>query len=150
MSYLPAPFAEFERFAPAWCGATETERYNERLASSMDEMIEFHDAFFPRLEEAIDYCDKFPVDELPDDSPTSFSSSTPSSWWQCRSRSSPSRKRMRPMPFWYESRSRTRNEREVGLKRPSGHPAIPLGEDRVSPALMGAGSGYEYRPHSPY
>jgi hypothetical protein len=66
-SRLPAPFAEFERFAPTWCLATETERYNRRLASTMNEMIEFHDAFFPRLEEAIDYCDKFPIDELPDD-----------------------------------------------------------------------------------
>ena len=66
-TYLPAPFAEFERFAPTWCRATETERYNQRLASTMDEMIEFHDAFFPRLGEAIDYCDKFPVDELPGD-----------------------------------------------------------------------------------
>ncbi len=28
---------------------------------------EFYDAFFPRLEEAIDYCDKFTLDDLPDD-----------------------------------------------------------------------------------
>ena len=28
---------------------------------------EFYDAFFPRLEEAIDYCDKFSLDNLPDD-----------------------------------------------------------------------------------
>jgi hypothetical protein len=33
----------------------------------MQEMQEFYDAFFPRLEEAIDYCDKFPLDDLPDD-----------------------------------------------------------------------------------
>ena len=25
--------------------------------------------FFPRLEEAIDYCDKFPLDDLPEDAP---------------------------------------------------------------------------------
>jgi hypothetical protein len=37
------------------------------LASTMPEMHAFHDAFFPRLEEAIDFCDKFPLDELPDD-----------------------------------------------------------------------------------
>jgi hypothetical protein len=30
-------------------------------------MRAFYDAFFPRLEEAIDYCDKFTLDELPDD-----------------------------------------------------------------------------------
>ena len=33
----------------------------------MPEMHEFYDAFFPRLEEAIDYCDKFGLDDLPDD-----------------------------------------------------------------------------------
>ena len=30
-------------------------------------MHEFYDAFFPRVEEAIDYCDKFALDDLPDD-----------------------------------------------------------------------------------
>ena len=33
----------------------------------MPEMREFYDAFFPRFEEAIDYCDKFPLDDLPED-----------------------------------------------------------------------------------
>ena len=33
----------------------------------MAEMQAFYDAFSPRLEEAIDYCDKFPLDDLPDD-----------------------------------------------------------------------------------
>ncbi len=33
----------------------------------MPEMHEFYDAFFPRLEEAIEYCDKFPLDNVPDD-----------------------------------------------------------------------------------
>src|ERR1700742_3409882 len=64
---LPSAFAEFEQYAQTWCLATEAERWNQRLASSMADMREFHDAFFPRLEEAIDYCDKFPLDGLPDD-----------------------------------------------------------------------------------
>ena len=42
-------------------------RWDARLSSTMAEMREFYDAFFPRLEEAIDYCDKFPLDDLPDD-----------------------------------------------------------------------------------
>ena len=33
----------------------------------MEEMQEFYDALYPRVEEAIDYCDKFPLDDLPDD-----------------------------------------------------------------------------------
>ncbi|ORV41063.1 hypothetical protein AWC02_16655 [Mycolicibacter engbaekii] len=64
---LPSAFSELEPFAETWCLATETERYNQRLASSILELRQFYDAFFPRLEEAIDYCDKFALDELPED-----------------------------------------------------------------------------------
>ena len=64
---LPSAFAELEGFAQTWCLPTEAERWNQRLASSMLEMREFYQAFFPRVEEAIEYCDKFPLDELPED-----------------------------------------------------------------------------------
>ncbi|WP_414731604.1 hypothetical protein [Williamsia sp.] len=64
---LPAEFADLERFAQDWCLGTEQERYDKRLASSMADMSEFYDAFFPRLEDGIKYCDSFPLDELPED-----------------------------------------------------------------------------------
>jgi hypothetical protein len=64
---LPSAFAELEEFAQTWCLPTEAERWNQRMASSMPEMREFYDAFFPRLDEAIEYCDKFPLDDLPED-----------------------------------------------------------------------------------
>jgi hypothetical protein len=64
---LPSAFAELEPYAETWCLATENERWNQRLATSMAEMRQLYDAFFPRLEEAIDYCDKFPLDDMPDD-----------------------------------------------------------------------------------
>jgi hypothetical protein len=64
---LPAAFADLEPFAPTWCLATESERYERRLASSMAAMREFYDAFSTRLPEAIDYCDGFPLDDLPPD-----------------------------------------------------------------------------------
>ena len=64
---LPPAFGDLERFAATWCLATEPERWNQRLNSTMPELIEFYDAFFPRLEEAVNYCDKFPLDELPED-----------------------------------------------------------------------------------
>ncbi|BBZ41741.1 hypothetical protein [Mycobacterium conspicuum] len=64
---LPSAFAELEGFAQTWCLPTEAERWNQRMASSMVEMRQFYDAFFPRVEEAIEYCDKFSLDELPDD-----------------------------------------------------------------------------------
>jgi len=64
---LPSAFAELECFAETWCLPTETERFNQRLASTIGELRQFYDAFFPRLEEAIDHCDKFALDELPED-----------------------------------------------------------------------------------
>jgi hypothetical protein len=64
---LPSAFAELEPFAPVWCLATERQRWDKRIGSTMPQMQEFYDAFFPRLEEAIDYCDKFSLDDLPED-----------------------------------------------------------------------------------
>jgi hypothetical protein len=63
---LPSEFSDLERFSD-WILATEPERYAKRLASSMAEMADLYDTAFPRLEEAIAYLDKFPLDELPDD-----------------------------------------------------------------------------------
>ena len=64
---LPKDFAELEVFANLWCLPTETERFERRMSSSMAEMQEFYDCFFPRLEEAIEYCDKYPLDDVPED-----------------------------------------------------------------------------------
>jgi hypothetical protein len=66
-SRLPSAFAEFEPLAEKWCLATEVERWQARLATPMPEIRRFYDAFSPRFEEAIDYCDKFPLDDVPDD-----------------------------------------------------------------------------------
>jgi hypothetical protein len=68
---LPAEFAELEPYA-AWALPTERERYARRLASDMTEMQAFYDAAFPRLDEALDCCDKFPWGELSDDAKTLF------------------------------------------------------------------------------
>jgi hypothetical protein len=64
---LPGEFSDLEPFAAKWCLATERERYAARLSSSMQEMRAFYDAFFPRAEQAIAYCDKFPLDDMPED-----------------------------------------------------------------------------------
>jgi hypothetical protein len=64
---LPVEFSEFEPFASTWCLQTETQRYERRMSSTMEELEAFYAAFFPRIEEAIDYCEKFSLDELPDD-----------------------------------------------------------------------------------
>lgn len=64
---LPSEFSDLELFAAKWCLATEQERYMERLSSSMEEMQAFYDAVTARAEESMVYCDKFPLDEMPDD-----------------------------------------------------------------------------------
>lgn len=64
---LPEQFNELEPFAHDWCLATEHERYQKRLGSPMSEIQAFYAAGFPRIEEALTYCDKFPLDDLPED-----------------------------------------------------------------------------------
>ena len=67
MALLPGEFAELEPFAEKWCLATEPERWATRMASSMEEMQAFYDAILPRVPDAIAFCDKFPLDDMPDD-----------------------------------------------------------------------------------
>ena len=67
LALLPAQFSELESHARVWCLPTEHERYARRLASGMDELQAFYDAFFPRVEEAIAYCDEFSLEEMPDE-----------------------------------------------------------------------------------
>ena len=63
---LPSEFADLEPFAEKWCLATETQRYAARLSSTMAEMQAFYDAITPRAEAAIAYCDRYPLDALPE------------------------------------------------------------------------------------
>ncbi len=64
---LPPEFADLEPFAADWCLGSERERYAKRLGSTMRDMQAFYDAITARAEEAIAFCDKFPLDDLPED-----------------------------------------------------------------------------------
>jgi hypothetical protein len=64
---LPPAFAALEPYAAAWCLPTETERFDQRMRSTMDELTEFYDAMTPLLEEAIELCDKHELADLPED-----------------------------------------------------------------------------------
>ena len=64
---LPREFADLEPWAARWCLATEPERWARRLTTPMAELQAFYDAFFPRAEEAIAWCDRFPLDAMPAD-----------------------------------------------------------------------------------
>ena len=63
---LPPEFCDLEPFSD-WCLPTEAQRYDKRLNTSMTEMQAFYDAITPRAEEAIAFCDKFSLDDLPED-----------------------------------------------------------------------------------
>lgn len=64
---LPQEFADLELFASKWCLSAEPERWAQRLVTSMDDMQAFYDACFPRVEDAIRYCDGFSLGAMPDD-----------------------------------------------------------------------------------
>jgi hypothetical protein len=64
---LPADFVDLEPLAEKWCLATEPERYEARLASSVEEMQAFYDAVTARAEAAMAYLERFPLDALPED-----------------------------------------------------------------------------------
>lgn len=63
---FPAEFADLEPFGD-WCLPTEAQRYAKRMGSTMDQMQAFYDAITARAEEALAYCDKFALDDLPED-----------------------------------------------------------------------------------
>jgi hypothetical protein len=64
---LPDRFADLEPFAVRWCLSTERERYDTRLAATMEEMQAFYDAVTPRAEDAMAYIEKLPFGALPAD-----------------------------------------------------------------------------------
>ena len=66
MPMLPEEFADLEQFDD-WFLGSEAQRYAKRLGSTMVDMQAFYDAITPRAEEAIAYCDKFSLDDLPED-----------------------------------------------------------------------------------
>jgi len=63
---LPPEFVDLEPFSQ-WCLPTEAQRYQKRLTSSIADMQAFYDAIIARAEDALAYCDKFPLDDMPDD-----------------------------------------------------------------------------------
>ena len=64
---LPAAFADLEPYAATWCLATESERWDQRLRSSMNDLQAFYDAAFSRADDALAYCDRFSLEDLPDE-----------------------------------------------------------------------------------
>ena len=63
---LPAPFGDLSRFVAKWDHPGTNERYAMRLASTMPELQDFHDAVLPRVEAIRAYLDAKSFDEYTD------------------------------------------------------------------------------------
>lgn len=63
---LPEQFGDLEPFARKWCHATEAERYEVRLASTMDELQAFYEIGLPRVEEVEAHLDQFDLYDMPE------------------------------------------------------------------------------------
>ena len=62
---LPEPFTDLEPLAAVWALATETERNQQRLSSTMAQIQAFYDTLLPRMEAILTYLSAFPP-ETPD------------------------------------------------------------------------------------
>ena len=65
-SQLPEAFHDLERFID-WSLPSERERIAKRLATPMEEIIEFHGIISLRLEEIINYLNQYPYAQMPED-----------------------------------------------------------------------------------
>ena len=66
MATLPEAFCDLEPYLE-WSLPTERERIARRVATPMDEIIEFHGVMSKRLEEVIVYLNQYPYTEMPAD-----------------------------------------------------------------------------------
>ena len=61
---LPADFADLAQFSD-WILETWRERYDKRLASTMDEMQALYDSITPRIGEILSFCNRHDLADLP-------------------------------------------------------------------------------------
>lgn len=66
-SLLPDRFGELEPFASAWSLATEWERRAQRASSTMEEIRAFYTAMLAKMEEVLEYLNRFPLDGMPEE-----------------------------------------------------------------------------------
>ena len=62
---LPEEFADLEPFAE-WSIQRDHERYQKRLASSMQELQALYDAVAPRAPDAMVYLEQFELEDMPE------------------------------------------------------------------------------------
>jgi len=67
MSKLPEPFKDLEKYVGIWDKDTFTERYAVRVSTDYDDVKEFHDAVFARIDEIMVYIDQYDLKAMPRD-----------------------------------------------------------------------------------
>lgn len=66
MPTLPSDFSDLEPYAD-WALPSEEERYQKRLASTMDELQAFYDAVYPRFDDICQYLEGVEVAGIADE-----------------------------------------------------------------------------------
>jgi len=63
---LPESFIDLEPLAAVWALATETERNQQRLTSTMTQIQAFYDTMLPRMKAVLTYLSQFSIEPIPD------------------------------------------------------------------------------------
>ena len=66
---LDERFADLEPYLP-WALASESERIEKRVTSTMEEIQAFYDAMSARSKEVVDYLNGYPLEDLPEEALT--------------------------------------------------------------------------------
>ena len=69
---LPEGFESLESWVEAWAMSTQNLRWDKRLASTRAELLEFHGALLPHLENILDHVDQYDIGKLPEKSARLF------------------------------------------------------------------------------
>ena len=64
---LPVEFGDLERFAGKWVLETEKARNDFRVRQSMQDLEDYYQTVFPRMDALCDYIDQFSLDAMPPD-----------------------------------------------------------------------------------
>lgn len=62
---LPSEFSDLERFAADWVLATETERNAFRVKQSIEDLDDYYQTVFPRMDALCEYIDQYSLDAMP-------------------------------------------------------------------------------------
>ena len=62
---LPSEFSDLERFADTWVFDTEKQRNVFRVKQTLNDLDDFYQTIFPRMDALCNYIDQFKLDAMP-------------------------------------------------------------------------------------